>query len=70
VAQRLLAGLGHGHTDEPQDGQGMAREWPGNGRGMAGEWEVTCQRVANERGKFLLENPDTSLTMGPKGRQR
>jgi hypothetical protein len=34
------------------------------------EWEVTCQRVANERGKFLLENPDTSLTMGPKGRQR
>jgi len=34
------------------------------------EWEVTCQRVANERGKFLLENPDTSLIMGPKGRQR
>ena len=32
------------------------------------EWEVTCQRVANERGKFLLENPDASLTMGPKGR--
>jgi|SRR5215475_855460 len=34
------------------------------------EWEVTCRRVANERGKFLLENPDTSLIMGPKGRQR
>jgi hypothetical protein len=34
------------------------------------EWEVTCQRVANERGKFLLENPDTSLIMGPKGRPR
>jgi len=34
------------------------------------EWEVTCQRVANERGKFLLENSDTSLIMGPKGRQR
>lgn len=27
------------------------------------EWEVTCQRVANERGKFLLENPDISLIM-------
>ena len=34
------------------------------------EWEVTCQRVANERGKFLLENPDVSLIMGPKGQQR
>jgi len=34
------------------------------------EWEVTCQRVANERGKFLLEPPDVSLIMGPKGQQR
>jgi hypothetical protein len=34
------------------------------------EWEVTCQRVASERGKFLLENPDISLIMSPKGRQR
>ena len=34
------------------------------------EWEVTCQRVANERGKFLLENLDTSLIINPKGQQR
>jgi hypothetical protein len=33
------------------------------------EWEVTCQRVANERGKFLLENRD-ALLMAPKGRDR
>ena len=33
------------------------------------EWEVTCQRVANERGKFLLENQD-ALLMSPKGRER
>jgi hypothetical protein len=34
------------------------------------EWEITCQRVANERGKFLLENADTSLIVNPKDRQR
>jgi hypothetical protein len=34
------------------------------------EWEITCQRVANERGKFLLENADTSLMVNPTGRQR
>src|SRR5262245_3217035 len=31
------------------------------------EWEVTCQRVASERGKLLLENRDV-LLMPPKGR--
>ena len=34
------------------------------------EWKVTCQRVADERRTFLLENPD-ALSMGAqKGRQR
>src|SRR5262245_48402128 len=34
------------------------------------EWEVTCQRVASERGRFLLQNPDTFSMPGPKPRQR
>jgi hypothetical protein len=33
------------------------------------EWRVTCQRVASERGKFLLETPN-AMSIGTKGRQR
>ena len=34
------------------------------------EWGVTCQRVADERRTFLLENPDALSTGAQKGRQR
>ena len=34
-----------------------------------GEWRTTCQRVAADRGKFLLENPDPK-PVSDKGRRR
>jgi hypothetical protein len=33
------------------------------------EWRTTCERVAAERGQFLLQNPE-SWTMTSTGRQR
>ena len=34
-----------------------------------GEWRTTCHRVAADRGKFLLENPDPK-PVSDKGRRR
>jgi hypothetical protein len=35
------------------------------------EWQITCERVARERGKWLLENPtmDSLAKGGAKGRR-
>jgi hypothetical protein len=34
------------------------------------EWRATCERVATERGKFLLDDPSSALPIVvPKGRQ-
>ena len=36
------------------------------------EWRTTCERVASERGKFLLDNPSVGSMFldGTRGRQR
>ena len=46
------------------------QDWDAATHMSSREWEVTCRRVANERGRFLLETPDLSLIIGPKVPQR
>ena len=38
-------------------------DWDAQTHMTRNEWRITCERVASERGKFLLETPLDSLSM-------